>query len=61
MRFGKAGGLSTSKVSSLDRQLDALLAKEDRAKEDGKLTDREREDLFKDAHEIWRDLIKAIV
>ena len=61
VRFGKSGGLSTAKVSSLDRQLDALLAKEDRAKEDGKLTDREREDLFKDAHEIWRDLIKAIV
>jgi hypothetical protein len=61
VRFGKSGGLSTSKASSLDRQLDALLAKEDRAKSDGKLTDREREDLFKDAHEIWRGLIKAIV
>lgn len=61
VRFGKSGGLSTSRVASLDRQLDALLAKEDRAKADGKLTDREREDLFKDAHEIWRDLIKAIV
>ena len=61
VRFGKSGGLSTSRVGSLDRQLDALLAKEDRAKADGKLTDREREDLFKDALEIWRDLLKAIV
>lgn len=61
VRFGQAGGLSAGKVSSLDRRLDALLAKEDRAKADGKLTDRERQDLFETAHEIWRDIIKAIV
>lgn len=61
VRFAASGGLSSSKASSLDRRLDGLLAKEDRAKSDGKLSDRERADLFETAHEIWRDVIKAII
>ena len=61
VRYGQSGGMSAGKVATLDRRLDALLAKEDRAKEDGKLTDREREGLFEDAIEIWRDVIKSII
>jgi hypothetical protein len=59
LRFGEASGnLSTGEFSSLRRKLDSLESKEDKAKEDEVISDREREKLIEEAREIWRDTLK---
>lgn len=59
VRFGEASGhLSTGELSSLRRKLDSLESKEDRAKDDEVISDREREKLIEHAREIWRDALK---
>lgn len=51
--------LSNGKMSSLNRKLLSNEEKEDKAKEDGELSERELEKLEEDALEIWETLIKA--
>lgn len=61
LRFGKtAKMISTAEAGTLERKVDRLLEKEEKAKSDGEVTDRERESLIEDAQELSRDLVKAL-
>ena len=59
LRFGEdTEALSSGNISSLRRKLDSLEDKEAKAKDDGSVSDRERENLIEESREIWRDALK---
>ena len=60
LRFGQAGAMSKAQTAAIERRLDALAKKESKAKEDGKLSDAEREDLLKEARETWKEIVDAL-
>lgn len=55
-----ANEFSDAKISSIDKKLIALEEKEAKAKEDGKLTDLERERLDEGASKIWRLIVRDL-
>jgi hypothetical protein len=57
-RFGAGGILSEGKQSMLSRRLEALQAKEDAAKSDGKVTERERQELLDQTREAWKSVVR---
>jgi hypothetical protein len=59
-RFGATEGvLSSAKADGLRRKLDALERREDSAKQDNKLSEKERENLLEETHETWRWCMEA--
>jgi len=52
--------VSTGRVSSLRRKLVSLEGKEQSAKKDKKVSDRERESLEKKALDIWKGVVKSL-
>lgn len=61
VRFGiDTGELSDGQVASLRRKLDSVEAKEQAAKADGSVSDRERENAYEASREVWQDIIGAL-
>ncbi|MFC4993076.1 hypothetical protein [Rubritalea tangerina] len=59
IRFGEdTDRLSSGDINSLRRQLDSLESKEDKAKADGTLSDRDHVKLIEESREIWRNALK---
>ncbi|MCP5537453.1 MAG: hypothetical protein H7A51_14620 [Akkermansiaceae bacterium] len=52
--------LSAGQAATLRRYMSSLESKEDRAKDDDKVTDREREKLVEETVEIWKKMVKAL-
>lgn len=51
---------SKGQAATLRRHLDSLEKKEDRAKGDRKVSDRERENLVQETHEVWKAFVRIL-
>ncbi len=61
IRFGiDSGELSAAQVSSLRRKMDSVEAKEQSAKSDGEVDDRERENALEASRGVWEDIVKVL-
>ena len=60
LRFGRTGAMSKTDLAGIERRLQDLAQKEDKAQKDGEIDDREREDLHEEARQTWKKIADAL-
>jgi hypothetical protein len=60
LRFGRAGAMSKTDLAGIERRLQDLAQKEDKAQKDGEIDDREREGLHEEARQTWKKIADAL-
>jgi hypothetical protein len=60
LRFGRAGAMPKTDLAGIERRLQDLAQKEDKAQKDGEIDDREREELHEEARQTWKKIADAL-